>query len=416
MTMPENPVTGSLDGLRVLEVGTSVAGPMAGQILGDLGADVIKVERVGRGDDSRSWAPPHWDEESVAFLALNRNKRSVALDYRDPRGKRVLQDMVRTADVLVHNLRPGALAAAGFGDKDLRALNPRLINVEMTGFGSRGPRAAQPGYDPLLQAYSGIVSITGQDNGPPSRVPVSLLDMGTGMWAVLAVYEALRRRDATGQGCHVELSLLQTALTWLSTPLLSVLAGNPPPARMGSGFAGIVPYGAYPTSDGYVFISAGNEDAWERLCQALDATDLRDREGFRTIGERVRARTTVDDELGRLTATFDTAAVLRRLGAAGVPCAPVQTLTDVLKDEQVAAIGAITPLPHERVPGLAVVNLPVTFDGAHPAHRNAPPGLGADTAAVLTELGRTPAEIDELVRGEIVQIAPGPLGDRVGAP
>jgi crotonobetainyl-CoA:carnitine CoA-transferase CaiB-like acyl-CoA transferase len=416
MTMAANPVTGSLEGLRVLEVGTSVAGPMAGQILGDLGADVIKVERVGRGDDSRSWAPPHWDEESVTFLALNRNKKSLALDYRDPRGKRVLEDMVRDADVLVHNLRPGALAAAGFGESDLRTINPRLINVEMTGFGRSGPRAAQPGYDPLLQAYSGIVSITGEDGGAPSRVPVSLLDMGTGMWAVLAVYEGLRRRDATGLGCHVELSLLQTALTWLSMPLLAVLAGNPAPTRMGSGLAGIVPYGAYPTSDGYVFISAGNDDAWTRLCQALDAAHLCDREGFATNGERVRARSAVDSELGLLTRTFDTAGVLRRLGAVGVPCAPVQTLTDVLQDEQVAAIGAISPLPHERVAGLCVVNLPVTFDGAHLAHRNAPPALGADTVAVLAELGRTPAEIDELVRGEVVQVTPGPLSDRVEAP
>ena len=326
MTAPATPVTGSLHGLRVIELGTSVAAPMAGQILGDLGAEVVKVERVGRGDDSRSWAPPHWDGESVTFLALNRNKRSLALDYKDPRGKQVLKDLIRDADVLVHNLRPGAVAAAGFGEDELRRLNPRLINVELTGFGPNGPRAAQPGYDPLLQAYSGIVSITGQDSGPPSRVPVSLLDMGTGMWAVVAVYEALRRRDATGLGCHVELSLLQTALTWLSMPLLTVLAGNPAPERLGSGLAGVVPYGAYPTSDGYVFISAGNDTAWARLCQALDAASLRDREGFATNTERVLARGAVDSELGVVTRAFDTAEVLRRLGAAGVPCAPVQTL------------------------------------------------------------------------------------------
>ena len=207
MTTPANPVAGSLQGLRVVELGTSVAAPMAGQILGDLGAEVIKIERVGRGDDSRSWAPPDWDEESITFLALNRNKKSLALDYKDPRGKRVLEDLISAADVLVHNLRPGALAAAGFAEADLRRLNPRLINVEMTGFGPGGPRADQPGYDPLLQAYSGIVSITGQDDGPPSRVPVSLLDTGTGIWAVLAVYEGLQRRDATGLGCHVETPL-----------------------------------------------------------------------------------------------------------------------------------------------------------------------------------------------------------------
>jgi formyl-CoA transferase len=408
--------SGTLHGLRVIEVGTSVAAPMATQILGDLGAEVVKVERVGHGDDSRGWAPPHWDGESVTFLAFNRNKKSLALNFKDPRGRRVLEDLIGAADVLVHNLRPGALAAAGFSDSDLRRLNPRLINCEMTGFGPVGPRAGQPGYDPLLQAYSGIVSITGQDSGPPSRVPVSLLDMGTGMWAVLAVYEALRRRDATGQGCHIELSLLQTALTWLSTPLLTVLAGNPPPSRLGSGLAGVVPYGAYPASDGYVFISAGNDAAWERLCQALDAGHLRDKEGFRTNGERVRSRSVVDAELGAVTSGFTTAEVLRRLGAAGVPCAPVQTLPEVAADEQVAAIGAISPLPHERVAGFSVINLPVTFDGAYLPHRNPPPALGADTAAVLADLGRSPAEIAELVRDNVAQVAPEPASHPAGTP
>jgi formyl-CoA transferase len=406
VTTPASPVTGSLHGLRVIEIGTSVAAPMAAQILGDLGAEVIKVERPGQGDDSRNWAPPHWDGVGITFLSLNRNKKSIALDYKDPQGKRVLEDLIRAADVLVHNLRPGALAAAGFGENELRALNPQLINVEMTGFGPIGPRAGQPGYDPLLQAYSGIVSITGQDVGPPSRVPVSLLDMGTGMWAVLAVYEGLRRREATGAGCHAELSLLQTALTWLSAQLLTVLAGSPPPGRLGSGLAGVVPYGAYPTSDGYVFISAGNDSAWARLCQALGADGLRGRDGFATNEERVRSRAAVDAELGALTASFATAEVLRRLSDAGVPCAPVQTLAEVAKDEQVAMIGAISPLPGERVPRLSVVNLPVTFDGAYPAHQNAPPPLGADTVEVLAGLGRTPAEIEELIDRDVVQAGP----------
>jgi crotonobetainyl-CoA:carnitine CoA-transferase CaiB-like acyl-CoA transferase len=401
---------GTLQGLRVVEIGTSVAAPMAGQILGDLGASVVKVERVGVGDDSRSWAPPHWDGESVTFLALNRNKKSMALDYKDPRGRQVLEDLLSSADVCLHNLRPGALAVAGFSADALRQLNPRLINVEMTGFGPTGPRAGEPGYDPLLQAYSGIVSITGQDSGPPSRVPVSLLDMGTGMWAVLAVYEALRRRDATGQGCHIQLSLLQTALTWLSMPLLTVLAGNAPPARLGSGLAGVVPYGAYPVRDGWVFISAGNDAAWARLCQSLDAGDLQDADGFRTNGERVRDRDAVNAALGEVTSGFTAAEVLRRLGAAGVPCAPVQTLTEVAADEQVAALGAIVPLPHDQVRSFSVINLPVTFDGAYPPHRSAPPALGADTAEVLAGLGRSETEIAELLRAGVAQTDSSPFG------
>jgi crotonobetainyl-CoA:carnitine CoA-transferase CaiB-like acyl-CoA transferase len=191
-------------------------------------------------------------------------------------------------------------------------------------------------------------------------------------------------------------------------PLLTVLAGNPPPPRLGSGLSGVVPYGAYPTRDGYVFMSAGNDVAWAKLCEALDAGHLRDKDGFRTNGERVRARSSVEAELGVVTGGFPTAEVLNRLGAAGVPCAPVQTLTEVVADEQVAAIGAISPLEHERVAGFSVVNLPVTFDGAYLPHRNAPPALGADTAAVLANLGRSPAEIAELVRDHVADVAPEP--------
>jgi formyl-CoA transferase len=410
------PVPGSLQGLRVVEIGTSVAAPMAAQMLGDLGADVVKVERVGRGDDSRSWAPPNWDGLSVTFLALNRNKKSIALDFKDPRGAAILADLIREADVLIHNLRPGTLADSGFSADQVAELNPRLINCELTGFGPTGPMAGAPAYDPLLQAYSGIVSITGEDGGSPSRVPVSLLDMGTGMWTVLAVYEALRRRDVTGRGSHVEVSLLQTALTWLSAPLSSVLAGNPAPGRLGSGLAGVVPYGAFPTSDGYVFLSAGNDETWTRLCRALDAPDLRTHPGFGSNGDRVRARAEVSHELGLVTSGFSSAEVLKRLGEERVPCAPVQTLPQVAADPQVAAIGAITPLHHDRVEDFRVVNFPVTFDGSYLAHRNAPPALGADTGEVLAGLGRSVAEIAALVNDQVVQLDASDAAEGEGQP
>jgi crotonobetainyl-CoA:carnitine CoA-transferase CaiB-like acyl-CoA transferase len=273
----------------------------------------------------------------------------------------------------------------------------------MTGFGPSGPRAGQPAYDPLLQAYSGIVSLTGQEGGAPSRVPVSLLDMGTAMWTVLGVFEGLRRRDATGEGCHIESSLLQTALTWMSVPLLTVMAGAPAPKRMGSGLAGVVPYGAYPASDGHVFISAGNDQAWQRLCEALDAPALQSAEGFGSNGDRVSNRALVDEALGLVTSRFETAEILRRLQAARVPCAPVQTVAQVVQDAQVDAIGAIGPLAHELVDDFRVVNLPVTFDGAYPEHRKAPPALGADTDEVLARLGRTAEEIGDLERDGVVQ-------------
>lgn len=393
---------GSLAGLRVVEVGTSIAAPYGTQVLGDMGAEVIKVERLGAGDDTRSWAPPSWNEESIAFLSFNRNKRSLALDYKTDQGKEVLRALIASADVLVQNLRPGALAKAGFGPDVLAELNPRLINCDLSGFGPTGPRAAQPAYDPLLQAYSGIVSITGEDGRDPVRVPVSLLDMGTGMWTVIAVYEALRRREQTGRGSHVQLSLLQTAMTWMSGPLMGASAGNPPPKRLGSGFRGAVPYGAYPTADGHVFISCGNDRLFRSLLAALDAEELIDRPGFATNRERLAHRHEVDSAVGERTTAFATDEVVKRLESAGVPHSPVQTVDQVVEDEQVKAIGMVTVLPHRRVPDLQVLQLPMTFDGAYPTLRTAPPDLGEDTANVLADLGYDDDAIAALLANGVV--------------
>ena len=393
---------GSLRGLRVVEVGTSVAAPFGTQILGDMGAEVIKVERVGTGDDTRSWNPPSWNGESIAFMSFNRNKKSLALDYKTEQGKEVLRKLLASADVLVQNLRPGALSKAGFSVEELRALNPRLIVADLSGFGHTGPRAAQPAYDPLLQAYSGIVSITGEDGGEPVRVPVSLLDMGTGMWMVISVYEALRRRDQTGVGSHLQLSLLQTALTWMTSPMIGAAAGNPAPARLGSGFRGVVPYGAFPTSDGHIFISAGNDSLWRRLLAAIGAEDLDEREGFRTNPERNQRRHEVIEALSERTSQFTLDDIVKVLEAAGVPHSPVNTVDRVINDPQVQAIGMLQPLPHPVVEDLTVLTLPVTFDGSYPELRTPPPALGDCTAEVLASLGLSPGEIRALAVDKVV--------------
>lgn len=400
-TIPAGP--GSLGGIVVLEIGTSVAAPWGAQILGDLGADVIKIERKGVGDDSRSWAPPEWDGHSVTFLALNRNKRSVVLDYKTPEGAELLRELIRGADVLVQNLRPGALAKAGFDADSVLALNPRLIYCELSGYGATGPRAMQPAYDPLMQAYSGIVSMTGEDGGAPARVPVSVLDMGTGMWTAIAVLDALRRRDSTGQGGHIEMSLLQTALSWLTPPLMASAAGNPAPRRLGSGFGGVVPYGAFPTSDGHVFISTGNEAAWSRFIEHIDALDLAGRTGFRTNPERVRNRSEVVEELSRRTSAFTTQQMLDRLEKAGVPHSPVHTVDQMLTDEQVLAVGQIQSGPAHDVKDLQYVNLPMTVDGHYASLRKSPPRLGEDTRDVLADLGLSEERIDELLAAGVIE-------------
>jgi crotonobetainyl-CoA:carnitine CoA-transferase CaiB-like acyl-CoA transferase len=248
--------------------------------------------------------------------------------------------------------------------------------------------------------------MTGEDGGEPSRVPVSLLDMGTGMWMAISALEALRRRDQTGVGCHVQNSLLQTALTWITSPLIGAAAGNPPPTRLGSGFRGVVPYGAFPTSDGHIFVSAGNNDIFHRLLGAIDSPDLAGREGFATNPDRVRNRRLVQDTLAERTSRFTLAALTARLAAAGVPHSPVNTVDMVYEDEQVRALGMLQALPHAHVADLEVVNLPATFDGQYVPLTKAPPALGEDTVEVLRALGRTDDEIDTLVGDGVVARAP----------
>ena len=389
--------TGSLNGLRVIEMSTSVAGPMAGLILGDLGAEVIKLERVGQGDDTRGWAPPYWNGVSTAFLGLNRNKKSLELDFRDPAGREVLERLVASADILVQNLRPGALARAGFCWERLREINPHLIYCEMTGFGHTGPRAQEPAYDPLLQAFTGIIELMPHGDSGPTRVPLSILDKGTAHWAVIGVMEALRRRDATGEGSLVQVSLLNTALEWISGSLMTAKAGNAPSGNLGSGHPGVVPYGAFPTSDGFIFISAGNQVLWEKLVTALDAGGLNDRPGFGTNPERAARRTEVNDALSAVTRRFDRDEVERRLAAAGVPHSPVRSTREVPDDPQVQAIEAISALPHPQVDDFEVVNLPVRVGGEYLQHRSAPPMLGADTVEVLTSIGLSEVEVQDLL-------------------
>ncbi|WP_240792266.1 MULTISPECIES: CaiB/BaiF CoA-transferase family protein [unclassified Salinibacterium] len=395
---------GSLAGVRVVEIGTSVAVPYGCQILADFGAEVIKVERLGGGDDARAWAPVI-KGVSVTFLALNRSKKSVVVNYKDEQGAEVLEKLIASADVLVQNLRPGALAAAGFTWERMREINPRLIYAEMTGYGRTGPRSEQPAYDAMLQAYSGVVAMTGADDGPPARVPLSIMDLGTGMWIALGVFDALRRRDQTGEGVHLEASLLQTALSWVGPALMNVAAGDPVPKRLGSGFGGNVPNGAFPASDGYVFLSVGNNESFYRLLKAIEAPELKYAPEFADNVTRVANRAVVNARLGEATSRFTMDELLERLDRAQVPHSAVNTLDKVLVDPQVQAIGQLEQLDHPQMGPFTIVNTPLTFDGEYLAHRGAPPGLGADTSAVLSDIGVTPEQLEALVQAGIVEAA-----------
>jgi len=393
--------SGSLSGLRVIEISTSIAGPTAAMILGDLGAEVIKVERVGHGDDTRAWNPPAWNGVSTAFLGFNRSKRSIELDYKDPRGKAVLEDLVRSADVLVQNLRPGALAKAGFTWERLHELNPRLVYVHMTGYGPVGPMAQEPAYDPILQAYSGIVASMPQTEDGPMRVPLSILDKGTGMWAAIGALDALRRRDATGEGSLVDVSLLSTALDWVAGSIMNANAGNKR-EKIGSGFPGMVPYGAFPTSDGHVFISAGNQKLWRQLIEAMGVPELDDREGFGSNGDRSANRAEVEAAVREVTSRFGRDELSALLTKAGVPNAPIRPASELPDDPQVQAIGGIREIGHPKVPDFRTVALPIRVDGEHLPTPAAPPLLGADTRDVLSGLGYDETAIKELLADGVV--------------
>ena len=385
-----------LGGITVLDLTLNVAGPFCTQILGDLGADVIKVERPGRGDESRAWAPPTWGPESATYLALNRSKRSLALDLKAPEARPILERLVRRADVLIQSLRPGAAEALGLGVAAARAANPRLVYCAVTAFGTRGPLRDLPGYDPMMQAYAGLMSLTGYPGQGPTRAGTSLVDMGTGMWAAIAILAALRERDRTGQGCEITTALFDTALAWIPYQLLGYLATGRVPGPQGSGTAIIVPYQAFATADGALMIAAGTDALFARLCGALGRPDLAADRRFADNPARVRHREALIPALEAETRAVPTAALLERLRAADVPCAPIQALDAVAADPQTKASEMLAATPHPAIPDLVTVALPVRWDGVRPAPRRPPPRVGEHTCEVLGALGFEAAEIEAL--------------------
>ncbi|MEK7387201.1 MAG: CoA transferase, partial [candidate division NC10 bacterium] len=290
-----------LEGVVVADMTQNVAGPFCTQILGDMGAEVIKVERPGRGDDARAWAPPFWGDESASFMAMNRNKKSLALDVKKDGGLEVLGRLVARADVFVQSLRAGAVAELGLDFEGATLMNPRLVYCAITAFGARGPLRDLPGYDPLMQAYAGLMSVNGHPGQEPARVGTSIIDMGTAMWAALGIVAGLRERDQTGRAVEVTTALFETALMWVSYQAMGYFATGEVPQPQGSGTAMIAPYQAFPTADGYAMIAAGSDSLFARLVQALGAPALAHDPRFADNPSRVRNRAALVDALSALT-------------------------------------------------------------------------------------------------------------------
>jgi crotonobetainyl-CoA:carnitine CoA-transferase CaiB-like acyl-CoA transferase len=391
------------DGLVVVDLTQNVAGPFCTQILGDMGAEVVKVERPGRGDDARAWAPPFWGEESASFMAFNRNKRSLALDLKREGGLEVLRRLVARADVFVQSLRAGAIAELGLDFPAASALNSRLVYCSITAYGPQGPLADRPGYDPLMQAYAGLMSVNGHPGQEPARVGTSIVDMGTGMWAALGIMAALRQREATGRAVEVTTALFDTALMWVSYHAMGYLGSGDVPRPQGSGTAMIAPYQAFPTEDGYAMIGAASDALFARLAGALDAPGLADDPRFADNPSRVRHRAELADAVSLRTRALKTVDLLERLREAGVPGAPILGVDQVLQEPQTRASGMLVGAAHPRLPDYRSVGLPIRWDGRRPGVRRVPPQLGEHSADVLTWLGYTLDDVRNLKTQGLVQ-------------
>jgi crotonobetainyl-CoA:carnitine CoA-transferase CaiB-like acyl-CoA transferase len=393
-----------LAGLLVADLTQNVAGPYCTQILGDLGAEIVKVERLGRGDDARAWGPPFWGQESATFMSVNRNKRSLAVDLKAVEGRAVVERLLGRADVFVQSLRAGAAEELGLGYARVAALHPRLVYCSVTAFGTEGPLKDRPGYDPLMQAYGGIMSINGHPDQPPARVPVSVVDMGTGMWAVMGILAALRERDRTGRGSEVTTALFDTALAWSVFQMSHYFATGEVPRPQGSGTAMIVPYEAFPVVDGWVMIAAGSDALFVKATAALEVPELARDPRFVDNPRRVEHRVALQEALARITRLLTAEDLLGRLQRAGVPSARVSTMDQVATEPQTEASGMLPTVKHPRLPDYRAVALPIKWDGERPAASRVPPLLGEHSAEVLAELGYDDAAIRRLVERHVIQL------------
>ncbi|HDV6318723.1 TPA: CoA transferase [Burkholderia multivorans] len=376
-----------LSGVVVVELSDSASAPFAGKILASLGAEVWKIERP-TGDSARGWGPSEWKGSGAAYHALNRGKRSVCIDIKDREQLATLHRLIAEhADVFIHNLRPGSSAQYGLDADSLRVTKPELVYCEIGAFGHLGPLNTLPGYDPLMQAFSGIMSITGEEGQAPVRAGVSIVDFGSGLWAVVGILAALYRRQIKHCGATVNGSLLETAIGWMTVAIANYSADGDTGGRHGSGVAFIVPHRAYATADGYLIVSAANDALFAKLCAALERPEWARDERFATNAVRLRNRAEIDRLIGERLATESRATWQARLQAAGIPVAPIQTTAEVVAHAQTHALGIIEKPSDDEI---GLVGLPLSFDGKRPPPLHAAHEIGADNASLdaLLRTGR----------------------------
>jgi crotonobetainyl-CoA:carnitine CoA-transferase CaiB-like acyl-CoA transferase len=382
-----------LDGLRVVDLTRALAGPFCTMMLGDLGADVLKIERPGRGDDSRGWGPPFVGEpygpyrgESAYFLSTNRNKRSLTVNLKTEEGQAIIRSMVEKSDVLVENFRTGTLDRMGLGYEALQEVNPRLVYCSISGYGRTGPYAERPGYDFIIQAEGGMMGVTGPEEGPPFRVGIPIVDINTGMFAATAILAALRARDLTGEGQLVDVSLLDSQAALLTNVASNYLVGNQEHRRLGNAHPNITPYEAFPARDRWFALAANNERQWATLCEVIGQPALKDDPRFADNTARLDHRTALREILDPAFQTRDADEWLAELKKAGLPCAPINTIPDVFEHPQAEARQMVLEAEHASAGTVRFPGFPYKLSGTPAAVRWPPPALGQHTEEILEEL------------------------------
>ncbi|MCM8748512.1 CoA transferase [Thermomicrobiaceae bacterium CFH 74404] len=388
--------TQALSGIRVVDLTRVMAGPYCTMLLGDLGADVVKIERPGAGDDTRSWGPPFIDGISAYYLCVNRNKRSITLDLKHPAGQEILWRLIEQADVLVENFSPGTVERLGFGYEAVRGRRPQIVYCSISGFGQTGPGKDRTAYDQIVQGMSGLMSVTGFPDGVPTRFGVPIADIAAGMFAAYAIVAALFHRQRTGEGQYIDTSMLGGQVALLTYQAGIYFATGETPKRTGNAHPIVAPYQTFSTADGYVNIAAGNDAIFARLCRALGLERLLEDPRFQTNAGRITNLPALVESLEAVLKTYRTSEVVAMLDAADVPCGPIYTVPEVFADPQVQHLELRQRVPHPALGEVDQLGFPYRFSASPAAIRRHPPLLGEHTEEVLAEVGYSPAEIARL--------------------
>ena len=393
----------ALEGVRVLDLTRALAGPFCTLMLGDYGADVIKIELPGSGDDTRHWGPPFIGDESAYFLSINRNKRSLTLNFKEEKAREIFLKLAEQSDVVVENFTPGVMSRFDLGYEKVKQANPKIIYCSISGFGQDGPYQSRPAYDQIMQGISGLMSITGDLGGEPQKVGVAVTDIGSGMWAAFAVMAALHHRSQEGEGQYIDISMLDAQVAWLTYQAAYYFAYDRPPQRLGAAHPTLVPYQAFMCQDGkYLNVAVGSERLWERFCQAVKREDLKDMPEFATNGVRVENRATLVPLLQEYFLARPADDWVADLQAFNVPAGPINDLADVFSDPQVLHRQMLLEMPHPTLGSIKQTGLPIKF-GRTPGGLDLPPPLlGEHNGPILRDLGYSDVEIAAMVENAVI--------------